>query len=221
MQHFLNTARNPSSETPITKSGSGIISSHTSAVSFIAPNLLANQSFIQTGAKPGTNEAWVITLTKTVKYFTHYKREYRIEAESRDKHPHLRDSKSKSTKQQTKRHREGKESDQQTTDNANRFFFVQSDRASFLSSFLELALSKIWIWDSEKSQHSSHDRSLFDNLKTLPNQSPVKGLRGEVFPLGICSIRVPCKRKQGKLAYVNLDNVLFMPGSGVDLMSQR
>ena len=103
IQHFLNTACNPSSETPITKSGSDIISSHASAVFFIALNLPANQSSIQTGAKPGTNEARVITLTKTVMYCNHCKRDYHTEAEYRDKHPHLRDSKPKSTKPQTKR----------------------------------------------------------------------------------------------------------------------
>ena len=145
MQHFLNIARNPSSETPITKSESGIICSHAPAVSFIAPNLSANKNSLQTEAKPGTNEARVITLTKTVKYYTHCKRDYHTEAECRHKHPHLRDSKSKSTKLQTKRCQAGKQSDQQTTDNANGSFFVQSDRASFLSSYLELALSKIWI----------------------------------------------------------------------------
>ena len=195
IQHFLNTARNPSSETTITKSGSGIISSHASAVSFIASNLPANESSTQTGAKPGTNEAWVITLTKTVKYCTHCKRDYHTEAECRDKHPHLRDSKPKSTKPQTERRRAGKESDQHITDNANGSFFVQSDRALFLSSPIELALSKIWIWDNKTSQHSSYDRSLFDNFESLPNLSPVKGLGAEVIPLGIGSIRVSCKGK--------------------------
>lgn len=78
---------------------------------------------------------------------------------------------------------------------------------------LELILSKIWIWDSGTSQHSSHDRSLFTNFEPLPNQSLVKGLEGEVTPLGIGSIRVPCKGKQGQLAYLDLDKVLFMPGS--------
>lgn len=86
---------------------------------------------------------------------------------------------------------------------------------------LELVLSKIRSWDSGTSQHSSHDRSLFTNFEPLPNQSPVKGLGGEVTPLGIGSIRVPCKGKQGQLAYLDLDKVLFMPGSGVNLMYLR
>ena len=190
IQYFLNTARNLGSETPIIKSGSGFICFHAFAAFFIALNLPANQSSIQTGAKPGTNEARVITLTKTVNYYTHCKQDYQIEAECHDKHPQLRDSKPKSTKPQTKRLRGGKKSDKHTTDNAHGAFFVQSDRVSFLSSPLELALSKIWIWDSGTSQHSSHNRSLFDNFKLLPNQSPVKGLGGEVIPLGISSIRV-------------------------------
>ena len=83
-----------------------------------------------------------------------------------------------------------------------------------------MALLKFWIWDSGTSQHSSHNRSFFDNFEPLLNQSPVKGLGGEVIPVGISFIRVPCKRKQGQLAYLNLDKVLFMPGSGVNLMSQ-
>lgn len=78
MQHFLNTARNLSSETHISKPSSGIISPHTSSVSFVASNLPANQTSIQAGAKPGTNQARVITLTKTVKYCTHCKRDYHI-----------------------------------------------------------------------------------------------------------------------------------------------
>ncbi len=159
-------------------------------------------------------------MTKTVKYYTNCKQDYHTKAECRDKHPHLRDSKPKSTKPQTERRRAGKESDQQITDNANGSFFVQSDQRSFLSAHIELALSKIWIWDSGTSQHSSYDRSLFDNFEPLPNRSPVKRLGGQVIPLGIGSIRVSCKGKQGQLAYLNLDKVLFMPGSGVNLMSQ-
>ena len=56
IQHFLNTACNPSPETLISKpSNSGIISPHTLSVFFVALNLFANQTSIQAGAKPGTN----------------------------------------------------------------------------------------------------------------------------------------------------------------------
>lgn len=40
----------------------------------------------------------------------------------------------------------------------------------------------------------------------------MKGLGGEVSPLGIGSVRVPCKGKHGQLAYLDLDKVLFIPG---------
>lgn len=111
---------------------SGIIGPHTSSVSFVAPNLPANQTSIQAGAKPGKNQARVITLTKTVKYYTHCKRDYHTEAECHDKYPHLRDSKPKSTKPQTKRRQEDKKLDQTDTKGS---FFVQSDRAVSMSQF--------------------------------------------------------------------------------------
>lgn len=103
MQHISNTACNPSSETLVSKPGSGIINSHASSVSFVASNLSASQTSIQAGAKPDTNQARVVTLSKTVKYCSSCKRDYHTETECHDKHPHLRDSNSKSAKPQTKR----------------------------------------------------------------------------------------------------------------------
>lgn len=85
---------------------------------------------------------------------------------------------------------------------------------------LEMALLKIWIWDSGTSQHSSHDCGLFTEFTSLINQSPVQMLGIEVSPQGVGSISVSCKGKDGQLAYLCLEKVLFTPGSGVNLMSQ-
>ena len=83
-----------------------------------------------------------------------------------------------------------------------------------------MALSKIWIWDSGISQHSSHDCNLFSLFKPLTNQSPVKRLDKKIALQDIGTIKVFCKGKNKQLTYLLLKKVLFMPGSGVNLMSQ-
>ena len=219
MQHFMNTARNPSSENVTSKPNTGI-ASYNSSVAFVAPHLPANQVVVQAGAKPGTNQARVITLTKTVKYCTHCKRDYHTEAECHEKNPHLREAKSKSTKPNSKRRRRDKGPDHATSENEAASFIIQPQRASFLSAPLEMTLSKIWIWESRTSPHSCHDCNLFSQFKPLTNKSPVKGLGRKIAPQGIGAIKVPCKGKNGQLTYLLLEKVLFMSGSRVNLMSE-
>lgn len=101
MKYFLNIAYNLSLETYITKSRSGIISSHAFVIAFMSPNFSANQTSIQIEAKSGINQAQFTILTKNIKYCIYYKQDYHTKLECRDKYPYLQD-KSKSTKPQLK-----------------------------------------------------------------------------------------------------------------------
>ena len=76
MHHFQNTIKNPSFKIAIDKS----------AIAFIAANMPAEQSIIQSGAQISTSNSRVLTVQKTIKYYIFCKRDYHIEDEYQVKH---------------------------------------------------------------------------------------------------------------------------------------
>lgn len=82
-------------------------------------------------------------------------------------------------------------------------------------------LSKLWIWDTGTSRHSTNDRSLFLNFWPIANPRPVRSLGGAVIPQGIGDIKLECKDRTGVITPLLLRDAHFMPDSGVNLISQR
>ena len=218
MQHFQNTIRNPSSHEKSVISMAAIMPN----AAFVSPNQPANQTMVQPGAQAGTSKARVITLQKTVKYCTYCKRDYHTEDECHDKYPHLKEAKIAAAKPGTKRRRNGKPVKDEQADNnpGEGSYFIQPELGSFMAIPANPLLSKLWIWDTGTSRHSTCDRKLFLNFRPLVNPFPIQGLGGAITPQGIGDIRLECKDQTGATTSLLLRDAHFMPNSGVNLISQ-
>ena len=88
------------------------------------------------------------------------------------------------------------------------------------SSSTSMKLSSVWIWDSANSRHICHDRSAFSTFHALTNQPPITGLGGSMSAEGEGEIHLTCKSLDGKRQVLILNKVQYMPGAGVNLISQ-
>lgn len=131
MQHFQNTVRNPSSPEKSFISMAAVMPN----TAQISPNQPSNQTRIQPGAKPGTIQARVITLRKTVKSCTHCKRDYHTEDECHDKYPHLKEVQPSPNKPASKRRRNGKpiKDNSANPDSSEGSYFIQPELGSFMA----------------------------------------------------------------------------------------
>ena len=109
-----------------------IVMPNTAFISLYQPT---NQTRIQLRAKPGTIQARVITLQKTVKYCTYCKQDYYTENECHDKYPHLKEVQPSSNKLVSKRRRNGKPvKDNSASPNSSEgSYFIQTELGSFMA----------------------------------------------------------------------------------------
>ena len=222
MHHFQNTVANPSkiaerSLVSLASLGpSALVSSQDSST---------QQSSIQAGAQVGTNNARVISLRKTVKYCTHCKKDYHSVNECHVKYPNLAPSPN-STKPATKRRRGGGGGPNKKTEEVREedqmAHFAENELISFVSSnsVTPLCAPNTWVWDCGCSQHSTPDRSIFLEYRTLgKNQKAIRGLTGSVIPTGIGTVELVCDTPTGAQP-LTLYNVLHTPGTIAHLISQ-
>ena len=220
MHHFQNTVANPSkmaeqSLVLLASLGpSALVSGHDSSI---------QQSSIQTGAQVGTSNARVISLRRTVKYCTHYKKDYHSVDECHDKYPNLAFS-PHSAKPATKRRRGGgdpnKKSDPVREEN-QMAHFAENELISFVSSIsvTPLFAPNTWVWDCSCSQYSTPDRSLFFEYRTLgKNQKTKRGLTGSVIPIRIGIVELECDTPTGPQPFT-LYNVLPTPETSAHFIS--
>ncbi len=191
MQHFQNTIRNPSSHEISVISMAAILPN----TAFMSPNQPANQIMVQPGAQVGTKKARFITLQKTVKYYTYCKRDYHTEDECYDKYPYLKEAKMAAVKPGTKRWRNGKPIKDKPADRnpGEGSYFIQPELGSFMAIPANSLLSRLWIWDTGTSWHSTCNRNLFLNFRLLINSCIVQGLGGAITPQDIGDIKLECK----------------------------
>ena len=220
MHHFQNTVANPlktakhSLISLISLGSSTLISSQ---------DLSTHQSSIQTGALIGTSNAQVISLCKTVKYYTYCKKDYHSIEECHDKHHNLAPL-SGPAKPASKRCR-GETAGTKKTDEVRQeeaVYFAANDLISFVFSNLEtlLCIPNIWVWDYGCSQYSTPDRSMFLEYRLLAkNQKVIQDLTGSVIPIGIGTVQLVCNTPTGDQS-LTLYNVLHTLGTSAHFISQ-
>ncbi len=168
MYYFQNTVANPSK----------IAERSFVSLAFLGPSALVSghnsskqQSSIQARAQVGTINARVISLRKTVKYCTHCNKNHHSIDECYVKYPNLAPSPN-SAKPATKSRR-GREGPNKKSDPVGEedqmTHFAENELISFVSSIsvTPLFAPNTWVCDCGCSQHSTPDRSLFLEYRTL------------------------------------------------------
>lgn len=123
-------------------------------------------ALIKPGTQSGISKVWVITLQKTVKYYTYCKRNYHSEDECHDKYHYFKEAKIATAKPGIKQWKNRKlVKDKQVDNNLGQcFYFIQPKLGSFIAIIANPFLYKLWNWNTEISWHFIYARKLLFNF---------------------------------------------------------
>ncbi len=179
-------------------------------------------------AAPGTKDVATIQ----VKHCTHCGRNYHVESECRDKHPHLKRDRDQSGRggrggRGNKRRRGNgngngsgngaRGGDGEDAEGSHKLYIAMTPETLSAMSAMP-AHTTFWALDSACSQHSIREKSAFTSYTAFSKPIPVSGLGGSAAAMGQGTVRLSCKVGNRRVD-ISFSDAFYVPECPLNLIS--